>query len=333
MTSLTFTTEYAAPHSNAPSNGFLPKPIKLDNIPWEVCEKAFIELMAIKEEFKDWKEDALSRNLHRFILDVDRLKSIPIIDRKKCKLQLEELLNNLNACIFVNPLNEMLPLLAPLLDRTWVWDKWSLAEFQSLTERKDSPFDQKPILAKPHSFAMVVMNKWKSVFKEQKSNHSPRFTLLPKGSTQVKDTPESRKEYSGYFDYLAGHYITMQQMRDLQFTMKIMGEEFDEIVVQSKEITEEETQLNIERLNAMNMIFKEGLAAANTAHETNTTRLEVKQKALNEKQAVLESEQAKLKKETAEQKQQLIHLFWELECRRRELAALASRDGGGCNIL
>jgi hypothetical protein len=71
-----------------------------------------------------------------------------------------EKIEELRSKILVNPLDQA-PLVDPVVDGCWVWEKWMLERFKSLCtalgKPQNAPFDGGPISERPHQLALDVL--------------------------------------------------------------------------------------------------------------------------------------------------------------------------------
>lgn len=123
------------------------------------------ELAVIMEKHQN-RSDGYSRDLFAWSADVLAL-SASIDDRERFYQSVHQKVTTLFRTILVNPLNPERVLVAPYLDRKWVWEKSYLDAYVRVMKGTPDadlcPFDDKPMVPEPHQFAIDVMAWARSV--------------------------------------------------------------------------------------------------------------------------------------------------------------------------
>jgi hypothetical protein len=249
-------------------------------------------LVTIRDRYASWT-DPLSVRLRQWIDETDTSN-------------LEQRVGILVSKILVNPLNERIPLRSPDLDRIWVWDGEFLKHYQQQTGSNVSPFDGKPIEAKPHAFAREVLAWLRPAGSEEERGVVANTAC---GGELVAPGEEARTIFLQYYIF-AQRFIQRELCRHLTSSLDQSAKALERTAAVS--------QAETERLKEKNARVLAGLSDALTAGSSSLKEIEKGTRGVH--QILLKEREGDLKK-TEEEANMLKQT---LEAQRIRLEALRS---------
>lgn len=234
-------------------------------------------LKVIINKYESWS-DPLSERLKRW-------------GKKAKDSNLEKRVYKLRSEILVNSLDERLRLQVPILDRKWVWEELFLKHYLSYTGTTTSPFDNEIIDAKPHAFALDLLD-WSKPFKDVLlDNHTgDSEVLVPCGVVSTKEKIDPAVAYMVYSVYLvlAQGFVQRMKMRDLCRTLTKSAETMSVIASDSRASTEVLKEQNTKSIAAFTYFLEKSPAAISEAQKS---EFKIRQSMIDEKQRHLENTQ------------------------------------------
>lgn len=164
-------------------------------------------------KYENWN-DSLSEKLlkwgNKTFLEV---KDPNFVINEDTKQRALNRINKLTHQILINPLGGS-PLRAPVLERTWIWEKSDLEDYAAL--RSQSPFDEQQLeAARPHDFALDML-KWISGVQKTFNLTTDTLSISQTHGTLVVSSETIPNSFARCITYLslANNFLTRQQNKN-----------------------------------------------------------------------------------------------------------------------